>query len=242
MTFRPIAGGLLLLSCLTSLVGCATVGTSPHTYAEPTQRPAIENSIVLAEPFDAVWDRLVGRLATGFFVINNIDKASRLINVSFSSDSPQQYIDCGTTTRHFSTKQETQTYKYLVAEDSTFKHATAWGPYKNLQAIAVMTRNTSLEGRINVYVAPTLLSETKVSVNTKYVFTASVSGIATGYNAFGQVAQQERVPESSSSADFTTAERKVKNWATDGTVENITCQATGELERTLLSMARATVN
>lgn len=221
-----------------SLAGCATQGASTFNYAEPSKQPAIENTTVIPEPFEAVWDRLVGRLATGFFVINNIDKASRLINVSFSADSPEQYVDCGESTRQFSFQNETRNYRYPVAKDSFFKTTGTWGPYNNLPLVAEVNRDTSLEGRINVYVAPVSPTETKVSVNTKYVLSVAVTGMAIGYNAFGQEMQRNAAPPSLVSVDFTTAESKTKNWGTGNAPENVTCRATGQLEKTLLALAK----
>ncbi len=115
------------LICVTSVAscalaaGCVTSGQSNREYAAPGTKVAPTSEILLNEPFDTVWDRLVGRLATGFFVINNIDKASRLINVSYSSDSPGEFIDCGRSTRQFSFHGESHTYTYQVAETSAFK-------------------------------------------------------------------------------------------------------------------------
>src|SRR6266513_940375 len=101
-------------------VRCNFVYVPPSTRVTPTSETLVN------EPFDAVWDRLVGRLATGFFVINNIDKASRLINVSYSSDAPGDFVDCGRSTRQFSFKDESQTYTYQVADSSAFKAPRTW--------------------------------------------------------------------------------------------------------------------
>lgn len=212
------------------LAGCATPGTSNIDYHPPRTVGAFKNEISVAEPFDAVWDRLVGRLATGFFVINNIDKASRLINVSFSSESPERYVDCGQSTREFAFNREQKTYAYQVAADSRYKATATWGPYNNLPSVAEISRDTSLEGRLNVYVAPASLDGTKISVNVKYIIRISTSGTGTAYNAFGAPAQQFSVPASSSEIGFTTMESATK--------DSITCRATGELERTILEMTQ----
>jgi hypothetical protein len=223
---------------LLSLSACATPGASRFDYVPPSVSAGQSTDVSVGEPFDAVWDRLVSRLAAGFFVINNIDKASRLINVSFSSDSPEKYVDCGRSTRQFSFKGEERTYVYNVAQDSNYKVAGTWGPYNNLPSVAEIYRDVSVEGRINVYVAPRTQRETRVSANAKYVLRVTTNGSGTAYNAFGTPVQHFPVPSSSSDISFTTAEAGSKNWGAGSAVERVACRSTGALEETLLNMAR----
>lgn len=61
------------------------------------------------------------QLAKSFFVVNNIEKESRLINVSFSTETPEKYINCGRTTRTFKLGDEVLTTSYDVAADSSYK-------------------------------------------------------------------------------------------------------------------------
>jgi hypothetical protein len=179
---------------------------------------------------------MVGRLATGFFVINNIDKASRIINVSYSTDSPRQYVDCGRSLRTFTFKGENKTYDYAVADSSDYQVAGTWGPLNNLPVIAGLSRSTSLEGRINIYAAPSSTS-TKVSVNTKYILHINTRGVRTNYNAAGGVVGQFQIPPESSDISFTTSEPGTKNFGAPGTPQLLTCESNGRLERELLSKA-----
>jgi|SRR5437588_6254561 len=218
--------------------GCATSGRSNYSYAPPSTKVTPTSEILVDEPFDAVWDRLVGRLATGFFVINNIDKASRLINVSYSSDSPGDFVDCGRSTRQFAFKDEAQTYTYAVADSSTFKTAGTWGPMKNLAVVGEISRRPSVEGRINLYVAPVSPTATKVTANVKYVFKVTVGGLSTAYNAFGGVVNQAPIPQNTSDISFSTAEGGAKEWGMPPNVETIRCQSTGKLEQSLLEKAK----
>jgi hypothetical protein len=70
-------------------LGCATQGISRHLYYEnkPVQ---VKNEIVVAKPYTQVWDIMVKEIAKSFFVINNIDKESRIINISFSTVLPSE--------------------------------------------------------------------------------------------------------------------------------------------------------
>jgi hypothetical protein len=217
-----------------ALSGCAPTAISKLEYLPPKTSDVKVNEVSINEPFDTVWDRLVGRLATGFFVINNIDKASRLINVSFSSDSPESYVDCGQTIREFHFQNEEQKYVYNFAQDSTYKVADKWGPLKNLPKISEVVRDTSLEGRINVYVAPQSSNKTKVSVNAKYILRVKIQGHTTEYTAFGSPAQEYTTPEFSSDVSFTTGQSVSKLFGND----SVTCRTTGELEKSILGMVR----
>ena len=104
-------------------IGCATPGTSTFDYTPPQKPTKIQNETIVSKPFETVWDSFVRELAKSFYVINNIDKQSRIINVSFSTDTPETYVDCGITTHTYSRGDERQTYKYNLASASTYKMA-----------------------------------------------------------------------------------------------------------------------
>src|SRR5437773_8196359 len=171
-----IRSGVLAASFLTVTVlfgsACVTAGTQTANIA-PAPANHVTNEITVTGTSDAVWDRLVAQLSRGFYVINNIDKASRLINVSFYSDTPAEYLDCGTTTRTYTRGNEHEEYRYQVAESSDFKMGEQRGS-------AIITydihRATKLEGRANIYVAPKD-SVTTVMVNARYILTVDVTGI-----------------------------------------------------------------
>jgi hypothetical protein len=88
------------------ITGCATQGVSTYKYTDnaPIQ---INNELVVSKPQSQVWDILVKELSKSFYVINNIDKESRIINVSFSSNAPSEYVDCGKTHRTYTQGDKT---------------------------------------------------------------------------------------------------------------------------------------
>jgi hypothetical protein len=237
-----MTSGMIYVTCVifcALVTGCVASGRSNFEYAAPTVKVTPASEAVINEPFDAVWDRLVGRLATGFFVINNIDKASRLINVSYSGDSPGDFIDCGRSTRQFSFNGESRTYIYQVAESSSFKATSSWGPLNNLPMVGEVSRRTSVDGRINLYVAPISTTATKVSANVKYILRVSVGGVSTAYNAFGAVVNQSQITQTTEDISFSTTESTSKNWGTPPHLDLVTCQTTGKLEQSLLDKAKA---
>lgn len=200
---------LVVLSIPMLAVGCAT---SNFGYSPPVE-PHVENTKFVNRPFDQVWDSLVKQLSSDFFVINNIDKNSRLINISFSSQTPSEFVDCGTTSRSFTNARGTQNYVYKTADSSVFTATNNQGFAFNVRRIA------RLEGRTNIYVAPEGTG-TNVTVNTKYVVSLTVN--ATGFD--GRPAGTEsHVFDPSTKQRFSNGD--------------VTCYATGAIEERILRAA-----
>ena len=54
----------------------------------------VSNTITVNKSKEEVWKELIPQIGKNFFVINNLDKESGIINISYSGD-PERYIDCG---------------------------------------------------------------------------------------------------------------------------------------------------
>lgn len=210
---------------------CASVTPSTRDYFEASQAP-IANSTNSASNFDTVWDGVVAKLSQSFFVINNIDKQSRIINVSFSTQNPERYVDCGRSKRSFSFQEKTAVFDYQVAASSTYKVMTTWNS-GSLPAVVTVARSTKLEGRANVYIAPSDTAGTVVSVNAIYIWTVSVDGNVVGYNAFGAPGLlNQRLPsEAPTIVNFTTKE----GGSSGNGEERISCLSNGEFEKSILA-------
>lgn len=200
---------VVLLLAVGTLAGCAS---SSMDYSPPAS-PAIANTRSVSTDFEKSWDELVRQLSSDFFIINNIDKSSRLINVSFSASRPSEYVDCGSTSRKFSNARGEQVYNYVTADSAKF--ATT-----NQNAAFNVIRDTKLEGRVNIYVAPGK-GGTDISVNTKYVFT--VNAKIYGFDG------------SSATLNPTTIDFSTKSpYASP----DLTCYAKGTLEARILDMVK----
>lgn len=187
--------------------GCAT---STQNYTPP-KVTSIVNSKHVSQPFDATWDNLVRQLSSDFFVINNIDKNSRLINISFSSQKPSDFVDCGSSVRTFKNARGEQRYEYLSADSSTYPIVFNNGIGANIR------RTTKLEGRTNIYAAPEG-SGTIVTVNTKYVVNLQMN--STSFD--GSATRSENF-----TWDFSTKQ---------GQSGEVQCYANGAIERRILSL------
>jgi len=226
-----VLGSPLIGLCF--LVGCAAPGTSNLDYAAPTLH-SVENERLIDRPFDEVWDSLVERLAKSFFVINNIEKESRIINVSIATKTPELYVDCGRSHRTYERGRERLSFDYDVAAASSYKAASVSG----LNPVTLyVERRTSLDGRVNIYVAPRGDTQTLVTVNVRYVLTASMGGTYEAESPLGVPAGSGAIPASSMTVSFDTAVPGTENWGDAKEPLRITCCCTGELERQILAMA-----
>jgi hypothetical protein len=73
---------LAAITLVVVLAGCASA-TSNY---QPPSTSARNYSKEVNRPKDLVWNDTVAALGQRFFVINNMDKASGLINLSYSGD------------------------------------------------------------------------------------------------------------------------------------------------------------
>ncbi len=227
--------GILLLP-LFSLAGCATQGISTVHVTEPS-KPAFSYEKTFDRPQGDVWDKLVKNIAKSFFVINNIDKESRIINLSYSSNRPQDYVDCGRTKRTFSEGKTNESYEYGVTDNLvTFKVAPTSQPDLRFIQVGTIIRNTSLDGRANVYVAPEKAG-TVVSVNAKSIVKITTQGEILTTNLLGAVIRRDALPSGISEVTGIT-KGGTENTISDSTrFAKILCYSTGKLEQDILDLA-----
>lgn len=200
----------LAATALLALNACAgsTFNYQPPAVSAPITERSVSGS------FETNWDLYVAELSKSFFVINNISKESRIINVSFSTQSSGEYVDCGRTSRtstHPATGEEF--FEYDVADDSRYNAGR-----DGTNELFTIDRSTSLEGRVNVYIAPEI-NNTLIRVNSKYIW----KGQSSGRSNIGTV-----VTPGTTIVDFSTA--------ASGTNQEVTCSTKGILEDRLLKL------
>lgn len=203
---------LLSSVCVLALVFLSGCATSTLNYQAPVEKK-FDNTATVNQQFDLVWDRLVRQLSSDFFVINNIDKNSRLINLSFSSQHPSDFVDCGVSSRTFTNARGDQFFVYAVADSSEYVGTVPQGNAFRYN------RSTKIEGRINVYVAPIDKGATTVSVNAKYV----VNGVLRATTFDGRPAGVQNF-----TFDLSTKQPH--------TNDGVTCYALGTIEQKILKI------
>ena len=210
------------------LSGCAGFSKSTIEYYPPKAKKIV-NEIIIDKPFDSVWDKLISNLSKKYFVINNVEKVSRIINVSFSSDEPENYIDCGRTSRTFMLGSEgsPERFHYESAADSVYK-TTIPNPVNNKFNIPILVRyKTALDGRTNIYVAPKG-NRTAISVNTRYIFKQ---------NVVTQALVGGAVSQTNLTLSFNTNQEGTRELYNYGEIINYKCVSKGIIEGDILRAA-----
>jgi len=197
------------------LAGCA----GKVDYVRPTTHMSSGlNSKLIQKPRDAVWATSVPALSKQFFVINNLDKASGLINLSYSGD-PEKYIDCGRITSFVKNAQGERTYDFAGAKAQ--KNYEIMNPGVGL---FFLDRRMSLEGRVNLIFEEVDVNTTRVTANTRYVVNRTQI-IRSAAGGFPQNSNDSISFNSGSSAPFPANQRG----------EFAECAARGVLEQEVLS-------
>ena len=233
---------LLGLAVLVSwMLGCVTAGVDTMDYSPPQEPQDIDNEVIVEADFLQVWDLLIRELSKSYFVINNVEKASRLINLSFHTTEPEEFVDCGSTKRTHSFLGDTEVYEYQTASASKFKLAGDILPNASAAWEIEVFRKPSLEGRINVYVAP-VESGTEITVNTRYILETKADQFSRLLNAQRAVLGSDSGSVEPFTISFNTNTRGSVKWDGDPQGRSTICYATGVMEDSILDLVRADQN
>lgn len=156
-------------------------------------------------------------LGKQFFVINNLDKSSGLINISYSGD-PEKYIDCGNITSFVKNARGERTYNFPGAKASQ--------QYEIMDSLGLffIDRKMLLDGRVNLIFEEISPTQTRVTANTRYSVHRDQT-IRTVVTPYPQVFSDNVSFNSGSKGQF----------PTNANGEFTECAPTGRLERDILS-------
>lgn len=204
---------IALLLAVAFVSGCA----GELNYVRPNLVATHMNYKVIDKPREAVWNASVPELGKQFFVINNLDKSSGLINISYSGD-PEKYIDCGRIISHVKNLAGDRTYDFPGAKaQQSFQ-------VMNGNGLFLIDRKMSVEGRVNLVFEEVSPNQTKVTANTRYVVQRQ-QAVRRPADNFPQLASDSISFNSGGSSSFTANP--------DGRATE--CMANGALEREILS-------
>lgn len=205
----------LIALTATVLAGCA----GKIDYIRPTtQMTPGQNSKLIQKPREVVWATSVPALSKQFFVINNLDKSSGLINLSYSGD-PEKYIDCGRIKSFVKNAQGERTYDFAGAKAQQSYEIMNPGV-----GLFFLDRRMSVEGRVNLIFEEVDANTTKVTANTRYVVNRTQAVRSAG-GGFPQNSSDSISFNSGGSAPFPANQRG----------EFAECAARGVLEQEVLS-------
>ncbi len=200
------------------LAGCA----GSVNYVRPTAAPTTgSNSKVIDKPRDLIWNATVPELGKQFFVINNLDKSSGLINISYSGD-PEKYIDCGRINSYVKNARGERTYNFAGAKAQQSYEVMDPG-----NGLFLIDRRMSVEGRVNLVFEEVSPHQTRITANTRYVIQRQVLARNLGSNMSQTLSDTLSINSGG-----------VGSFPPSANGESTQCVATGDLEREVLSAVR----
>ncbi len=138
-----------LLVILMFLSSCAV--TNVGKYVPPnTENTTFTNSVISNKNFDDTWTSVIDFISGSFFNIENFEKDSGLLTLSFGSREAENFIDCGD-------------FEASLANGEEFK-----GPYTEY---ALTSLYAVLQAKMNINIRKVDNESTKIRINTNYVFT-----------------------------------------------------------------------
>jgi hypothetical protein len=208
------------VALLTPLLLTACAGK--FEYLRPNSYALAESNIKTIErPREAVWTSSVPELGKQYFVINNLDKSSGFINVSYAGD-PERYVDCGRLTSYVKNAQGERTYDF--AGSKAQQSYEIMDPSSNLFFI---DRRMNLEGRVNLIFEEVGSNATRVTVNVRYVISRTQIARRAGNN----VTENRNDTISFNSGEGASFPANLRGQALE-------CVSTGVLEREILSFIK----
>lgn len=152
---RLICSFTLLFLLTISLTNCVSVNA---LYKPPVEDNAKSKySKVVNKPFNQVWDALINYSASTFFGIDNFEKASGLLTLSFGASNAKEYVTGG-----YWKADIVYGVNQLYFEGDYVEYLSLY-------------QNGSLSGKMNIVVKQIDENSTQVTVNARYVFSSNVT-------------------------------------------------------------------
>jgi hypothetical protein len=198
---------------------CVTACAGKVDYTRPMAQAARSSNVKTVERSrDAVWNASVPELGKQFFVINNLDKSSGLMNISYTGD-PERYIDCGRIRSYVKNAKGERTYDFAGA-----KAQQSYEIMNPSVGLFFLDRRMNLEGRVNLIFEESGPTSTRVTANTRYVVTRTQT-VRNAGNSIPQTGSDTISFNSGGSASFP---RNAQGQSAE-------CVSTGALEQEILS-------
>jgi hypothetical protein len=156
---RLFAWGVITASLLTRCAGVS----GRFAYEPPDVDGSAQPTRVFDAPPDAVWRAVVAHVGDTFFVIDNMEKDSFFLNLSFSAKDPAEYIDCGQVTSDVTNARGPRHYSFPGASAAEEYEATDAGH------LYFVSRQMGLTGKVNLLLTALGPSQTRMKVTARYV-------------------------------------------------------------------------
>lgn len=227
----------VFIMCIVGAAGCASserlTYESPPTYSVEMQKSVTANinefkDAYLEELNNFIIRNAIGRKKT-FFTINNNEKNPYAIYLSFISETPGKYIDCGSSTGTFS-------YPSIKAKDSKIEYTVAdsTSPYTTVIAgtyvPSEIERKTSLKGDASIYIIPGD-DQFQLRVYTRYI-----------WSAITNIAKKNATQSIKTDKFIFSGNLYIRQKAETERNETILCRSKGTLEKALLNLTSRTIH
>jgi hypothetical protein len=214
------------------LSGCATQGINSvnHKINSPQK---VEHEKIFDKPYSEVWEELISELTDNAFILEKIYADANLINVSFSSNNPEKYVDCGETTRTYKQGNDIDTYIYNPAQSIGYRLASKGQPHPYLRYFYYIKINTYLETQSNIYILNVDNNRTKLTVEIKYFLYIEVTGQSYAQPSDGNPFTLRKLPSEKTSVVFWT-NSPATQISDNG--EKMICSSKGTIETRILSL------
>lgn len=206
----------LLAVCTSSIFLAACAGKVEYTPPRSTTKTV--NSTTVDRSKDETWASFIPRLGKEYFVINNLDKDSGLINISYSGN-PQKYVDCGYIHSYVKNAAGERNYRFSASSPNASYEVLTDTLYR-------VNRNMSLDGRVNIVLEEIGAEQTLITVNTRYVLTKS----GTFSTVQGQSANFSDTIHFNSGGEG--------SFPNPGNTQQTRCLANGQLEKEILGLLK----
>lgn len=174
MIAHPMRTHILLPIAL--FVSCATIDR--FDYSPPSDKNSIpSHERVIQVPFDQAWSGLIEAVGKSFFAIDNFEKESGLLTLSFSTRPFSQAVDGG----HLWVKfDDSETVAGRAFWLGVRQRATKIDFDGNYADWVEQYLSGDMHGRMNIVLRKQSESTTRITINTRFVITSvSTRGGAT---------------------------------------------------------------
>lgn len=214
-SMRSLIAAGIAAAVTSVLSGCAP----QFSYSPPTgQSPTL--SVKSADlPFDEAWNRIIAKAGRTFFVINNLERASGFINLSYSGD-PHEFLDCGELRVKSQNIEGQGDSQHEVARETQNVHART-----GINVDTYIRYDMHLEGRANIVLQKVSERTVRLETTVRYIVKRRAQFLS-GYSPLP--------PGIDDTTSFNSGQMGVFSSRIGG--EQVRCVSTGKFETTLLSL------
>lgn len=147
----------LFMSLSILILGLSSCVSVKAVYKPPVQETSLNKySKIINKTYDEVWNSLITYSASTFFGIENFEKESGLLTLSFGASNPQDYVTGG-----YWKTDIVYGFNELHFEGDYVEYVSLY-------------QNGSLSGKMNIVVKRINDNSTQVIVNARYIFSSNV--------------------------------------------------------------------